>query len=147
VNEILDVFYSGPDTEPEFMTIPNMDGSWQVQIVGTGTGSYTFTAEIVDPNGPLVTTSNGYTSVGEVDNYTLTYPVQEGDPITVEPASPVGGIAEMPDVAGAHLEGSASDRSRIPVPAGVAAAFAAGVAALGVGGRYARRRWQDARSK
>jgi CSLREA domain-containing protein len=54
----------------------------------------------------------------------------------------VGGIQEMPDVAGPHSQASTSDGSRIPVSAEVAAAFAAGVVALGVGGWYAKRRWQ-----
>ena len=54
----------------------------------------------------------------------------------------VGGISEAPDVADTNPEASASDRSRIPVPAEVAAALAASVVALGVGGWYAKRRWQ-----
>jgi hypothetical protein len=64
------------------------------------------------------------------------------DNATFEIAAPpsVGGIAELPDVAGAHVEASASDRSRIPVPAGVAAALAGGVVALGGAAWYARRR-------
>jgi len=54
----------------------------------------------------------------------------------------VGGIQGLPDVAGAHLAASASRGSPIPVPAEEAAALAAGVVALGVGGWYARRRWR-----
>jgi hypothetical protein len=68
----------------------------------------------------------------------------------VEPAQPapsVGGIADLPDVPAAHLEGSPSGGSRIPVSEEVAAALAAGVVVLGVGGWYAKGRWQNARGK
>jgi len=54
---------------------------------------------------------------------------------------PVGGMAEMPNVAGAHLETSVADRSRTPVLAGVVACLAAGVMALGGAALYAKRRW------
>jgi YVTN family beta-propeller protein len=60
--------------------------------------------------------------------------------IVAQPVAVVGGIAEAPDVAGTIPEASASDRSRVPIPAEVAAALAAGVVALGVGGWYVRRR-------
>jgi len=62
-------------------------------------------------------------------------------------AIPVGGIAEAPGVAGANPVASASDRSRIPVPAEVAAALGAAVVALGVAGWHAKRRWHNARGK
>jgi hypothetical protein len=62
------------------------------------------------------------------------------------PIPSVGGIAEPPDVPGANPEASPSDRSRIPVAAEVAAAFAASVVALGIGGWYVGRRRYSARS-
>lgn len=52
VNEIPDVFYSGPDTEPEFVGIPNMEGEWSIQVVGVESGSYTLLTEVVDLSKP-----------------------------------------------------------------------------------------------
>ena len=52
----------------------------------------------------------------------------------------VGGIAELPDVAGTPLEAPASSRSNAAVLAGIAAAVAAGAVALGGAAWYARRR-------
>ena len=56
-------------------------------------------------------------------------------------APPVGGIAELPDVAGRRLETAASPGSGAGFAAWVAAAVAAGVVALGGAAWYARRRW------
>ena len=56
-------------------------------------------------------------------------------------APPVGGIAELPDVAGRRLETAGSSGSGVGFAAWVAAAVAAGVATLGGVAWRARRRW------
>ena len=53
---------------------------------------------------------------------------------------PVGGIAELPDVAGRPLEAQDSSGFRASVRGGVLAAVAAGALALGGAAWYARRR-------
>jgi YVTN family beta-propeller protein len=156
IDEIAGVAYSGAGTEPQVMSIPDMDGSWQVQLVGTGTGSYTFETDTVDPNGPVVTSSNGYTSVGEVHTYTLTYPVQEGDPILVTTPTPtptpaptgppgVGGKVMLPPAAIASESRPFAEDPRWS--AGACAALAVGLsaafAALGIGGWGLSRRRTD----
>jgi YVTN family beta-propeller protein len=117
-----------------------VDGQYTIEAIGTDTGSYLVDGEASDTNGGItdITGPSGTTSPGQVDTGVIHYSSQ--------PAS-VGGIADMPDVPGAHLEASASHTSRIPVPAEVAAALAAGIIALGVGGWYARSRRHNARGK
>jgi hypothetical protein len=139
VNEIPGVFFSGAGTEPEFISIPDMDGSWQVQLIGTGTGSYTFTADTVDPNGAVETSTAGNTSIGHIDSYNLSYPAQAGEPITIESASPVGGIADLPD---AHANAAATRSNQSAPNTFAIAGLAAGSALLLVAGAwYSRRRW------
>jgi hypothetical protein len=54
VNEIPGATYSGPDTQPQEIFIPNpLLGNYTVQAFGTGTGSYTITLEST-ANGSIV---------------------------------------------------------------------------------------------
>lgn len=54
---------------------------------------------------------------------------------------PVGGIAQLPEVAGTSLESGGSSGPRAGVLVGIAGALAAGVAALGGAAWYMRGRW------
>jgi parallel beta-helix repeat protein len=55
VNEIPGATYSGPGSEPQEITVPNpLNGSYQIEAFGTGTGSYTITTESLAPNGSIV---------------------------------------------------------------------------------------------
>lgn len=69
-----EVFYTGPDAELEFIAIVDMEGTWNVQIVGTDTGEYTFVVEAVDPVQPRIETITGTTSPAEIDEYQVDYP-------------------------------------------------------------------------
>ena len=42
INNIPGAFYSGPDSEPEWISVPNIRGVSNVEIHGTGAGAYTF---------------------------------------------------------------------------------------------------------
>ena len=53
----------------------------------------------------------------------------------------VGGIAELPEVAGTPLETGGSSGGNVGILAGVVGAVAVGAVALGVAAGYARRRW------
>ena len=59
---------------------------------------------------------------------------------TISCTPPVGGVAELPDVAGAGLEAEGSSGPSATVVVGVVAAVTAGAVALGSAGWYARRR-------
>jgi hypothetical protein len=77
----------------------------------------------------------GGVETGSCNPTVITPATCTGASITVE-AVPVGGVAELPDVA----EGSSSSATNYVVLTGLAAAA---LAALGTGGWYARRRWQE----
>jgi len=75
VNEMpSEAFYTGPDAELEFIAIVDMEGTWNVQVVGTDTGEYTFVTEAVDPVQPRIETVTGTTSPGQIDEYQVDYP-------------------------------------------------------------------------
>ena len=59
---------------------------------------------------------------------------------TISCTPPVGGVAELPDVAGGRLEAEGSAGPSGAVVVGVLAAVTAGAVALGSAGWYARRR-------
>ncbi|MCH7837411.1 MAG: hypothetical protein IIC26_02775 [Chloroflexi bacterium] len=61
------------------------------------------------------------------------------DQITID-CGPVGGIAELPEIAGTPLEAAGSSGSNTGLIAGIVAAIAAGSVALGGAAWYARRR-------
>ena len=62
------------------------------------------------------------------------------DQITID-CGAVGGVAELPEVAGTPLEATDSSGSNTGLIAGIVAAIAAGSATLGGAAWYARRRW------
>ncbi len=48
VNEIPDAFYSGFETDNEYITIPNpLDGEYKIETTGTGSGEYTVATALV----------------------------------------------------------------------------------------------------
>jgi len=47
VNEISGAFYSGPGSHPQRIVIPDpLDGVYDIEIIGTGTGTYTLVVEL-----------------------------------------------------------------------------------------------------
>jgi hypothetical protein len=74
VNDLQGVFYSGPETEPQIIIIPNPETmKYDVSLSGTGNGTYTLTVERYD-NGtiagdPVKTT--GEIQTGQLKQYTL----------------------------------------------------------------------------
>ena len=62
--------------------------------------------------------------------------------LLTEPTGGVGGIAELPEVAGAPLDIPGESSGNMGVLVGLAASSAAGLLALGGVAWYARRRWQ-----
>lgn len=69
VEEIPGVFYSGTDAEPEFLSIEDMTGAWQVQVVGTDEGSYTLQVENVEAENHRLTEVAGEAREGAVTIY------------------------------------------------------------------------------
>jgi len=85
VEEIPEVlYYSGPDAEPEHVVIMDMEGSWDVKVIGRESGSYTLVTEVVGLGEKhQVDYVTETTSPWQIDDYTLVYPTTPGDPIRV----------------------------------------------------------------
>jgi parallel beta-helix repeat protein len=83
VNQIPGAFYSGPDTEPETIKIPNpIDDEYVVKVVGNGNGIYTLDFELVNSEGTIKQTLSGTTTVGEIHQYV---PVFDEQSIKIKP--------------------------------------------------------------
>jgi hypothetical protein len=70
INEIEGATYTGPGTEPQVITIPNpSQGSYIVQVVGTGTGGFTVTMQSLGSDDSLIDSEvwTGVTVLGQVD--------------------------------------------------------------------------------
>ena len=74
-------YYSGPDEEPEIVVITDMEGRWDVKVIGTDTGSYTLASEVVGGEIAQVDYVTKPTSPGQIDDYPITYPTTPGEPI------------------------------------------------------------------
>jgi len=81
-DEIEGAFYTGNETETEFLTIPNpLPGKYRVIATGTGTGSYEIEATYADDeNSTLVTSSyNGHAVLGKEDMLLVEMDPESGD--------------------------------------------------------------------
>ncbi len=117
VNEIPGVLYSGPESEPEVMSIEDMDATWTVNVTGTDVGSYTLEAVVVTPDDPEVTSTTGGTSPGTTAEYLVTYPDAPGEPISLmESGSPTPTPSATPTVAPTATPTPTSTPSPTPTP-------------------------------
>ena len=82
VEEIPNVlYYSGPDEEIEYVVIQDLEGTWDLQVIGTETGTYTLATEVVDQENPATDYVAGTTGPGQITEYQITYPATPGDPV------------------------------------------------------------------
>jgi len=80
------VYYSGPDAEPEYVLIMDMEGSWDVKVIGRGSGTYTLATEVVGlGERAQIDHVTKATNPGQIDDYQLTYPTTPGEPIPLIP--------------------------------------------------------------
>ena len=64
-----------PEEEKAVVITRPVHGTYQVQLVGTGNGSYTLDIDLLQPGAALVTTTHAGTIVpGEVKNYSFAFP-------------------------------------------------------------------------
>ena len=91
VNQIPKAFYSGPGSHPQRIIIPDpVDGVYDIKIVGTSTGEYTFVVELATVQKTTTQTYAGNISVGQTLQSQAI--VSEGEMTSTPPSTPVGGI-------------------------------------------------------
>lgn len=146
---VIDLGNSTPDTDGDFLMVAAMYSITPItgasgngvlarvalQAVGSGSSPLNLTnVKMADANGISIppTDANGF-YIGPVNDAS----------IVVNPpcAVAVGGIAELPDVAGTALEEGDSSGSSAGLVGAVAAAALAGALVLGGAAWYARKRW------
>jgi len=69
VEEIPGLFYSGPDVEPEFLSVQDMTDTWEIQVIGAGEGSYTLQVENVEAKNHQLTEVAGKAQEGLVTTH------------------------------------------------------------------------------
>jgi len=99
INEISGAFYSGNDTENEFIVIPNpLDGEYRVETTGTGDGEYTVAVSSISGDSVVDTEYTGTTLVGDVSKLVLKVDISSPSPaLAIAPEPPLA-IDEIPNV-------------------------------------------------
>ncbi|HEU0080884.1 MAG TPA: hypothetical protein VFQ72_02575, partial [Candidatus Paceibacterota bacterium] len=70
VSEIADAFYSGFDSDDEFVAIPDpLDGEYRIDALGTGDGDFSVELSRVDDQGEASTTLRGQTAPGQASTF------------------------------------------------------------------------------
>lgn len=88
LQEIPDTFYSGPSFEPQHIDFRNLvGGTWNVQVIGTGTGPYTFLAESIDKDSHIIIPASGNITPGAVVIYEFSNPGDGSQPTLTQTVS------------------------------------------------------------
>jgi hypothetical protein len=67
-------FYSGPNTEPQVISIPNsIEGNYSVQVIGTGNGAFSVDFQTTTSQGTALKTMTGTISSGAIYQYNVQY--------------------------------------------------------------------------
>lgn len=74
VNDIPQSFYSGPNTEPQWISIPNISGASIIEVHGTGTGLYSLAVQAFGNGTIQLQTFQGNTQPGQIDTFTVSDP-------------------------------------------------------------------------
>jgi|GEM_PF-1888086 len=86
VNQIPDAYLSGPSAEQQIIIIPDpINGSYNIQVHGTGKGSYTLTTELVTYIGTAAKTYSGQISLDEIQTFVANI---SGTELTLNSPSP-----------------------------------------------------------
>jgi len=91
INEIHGAFYSGPGSEPQRIVIPDpLDGVYDIMIIGTSTGEYTWVVELATVEKTTTSTYTGDVAAGQILESEVN--ISEGEMTFTPPSAPVGGI-------------------------------------------------------
>jgi YVTN family beta-propeller protein len=113
-HEIPRAFYSGPDVEPQFISVEDASGPWQVQIVGNETGPYTLAGEQIDTQDHGQPQAEGYIDLDAVDSYVSSYAQTPAEGLDILIDSDGDGIADSYEGTHACLDADADDSSLDP---------------------------------
>lgn len=114
VEEIPGAFYSGPDAEPQFVSVEDMSGPWHVQIVGNETGSYKVTGEEIETEDHSQPQVEGSIDPDTVDSYVSTYAETGGQDLEILPDSDGDGMADAYEAAHGCLDPASDDSASDP---------------------------------
>jgi hypothetical protein len=114
LDEIPGALYSGPDVEPQFVSIGHMSGPWQVEIVGNETGPYTLAGEQIDPESHSQTYAEGSLEAGALDSYVSTYGQTPTEGLHILGDSDGDGMADAYEAAHPCLDPAANDSAADP---------------------------------
>jgi hypothetical protein len=88
LNQIPGATYTGPASEPEILTIPNpIAGTYNVQLIGTATGTYTLTTE-TSVGGIIVSQQIETGSISEGTTVTSTVSIENPEGMPTIPGAP-----------------------------------------------------------
>jgi len=87
-NEIPEALYTGPDAEPETISLQaGKELTWTLQAIGTEAGKYTLETTVLTDTGILTQVVTSVTSVAKVDSYQVSnQPLNNG--VLVQPTNP-----------------------------------------------------------
>jgi cell wall-associated NlpC family hydrolase len=95
VNEIPGAFYSGPDAEPEFVSVMAASKPLQVQVVGTSTGAYTLAGEAIDTHYHSQAQAQASIELDAVDSYVSVYTGTSGRTLEIQTDSDGDGMSDV----------------------------------------------------
>lgn len=97
LTEVPGSFYTGYDTDVEFITIPNpLNGEYEIKLEGTGSGLYTVETSAIDDDKINATEFTGFIDVGVYEQLNLTYNIEENN---LEPLAPDDNVAPVITIA------------------------------------------------
>jgi hypothetical protein len=96
VNEITGATYTGPNTEPQIIVLPDLIGqAYSLQFFGTAQGSYTVTVDTVSGDGATMGTKT-WTGTTDVNQLFITHFITGSDGSVIEDEPPVNMVPEVP---------------------------------------------------
>lgn len=76
LSEIPGLLYSGPDAEPEYFSVENLDGPWALQLSGVGSGPFTLVIENIERGNYHTASVTGAAFPGSLTTYLIRNPGQ-----------------------------------------------------------------------
>jgi hypothetical protein len=134
VNTLLDAFYSGLRTEPEWVRVPDIGGASRIELHGTASGDYSLFVEVLDGHQVLVQGVEGTASLGSTALYAISDPRSGSLTLTTD-STPPGPTSWLLSSAPSNPDGSYPASPTITLAASDPP-FANGMPGAGVASMY-----------